>query len=273
MGGRRTDCFRCGMARVPQRLEPNTYSAMAWRLGGWMKLGYMLALTVLAPPVALPVQAQLHQATALTRDEQLGIMADYYLPPALADIGREICHAGYRSQLVRDPAMVEPEKAMPGLIDRMVTTASAQCDRELPLMLDRHREAVKAYWTTAVGPQQLARLAAALAPSARAVRDVNIESHPGETFEELGRRLHAVVAEKRRQAMQSTPPAAVARGDEAIAALARKYGETSQKDLESDPHGMNAILDDAMRASIHAANSYAHEKGFADLFPEPPGSR
>ncbi|MFA6113101.1 MAG: hypothetical protein WC729_03895 [Sphingomonas sp.] len=233
-----------------------------------ISIATLIATIAIVAPVA--ATAAPPAVPELSRAEQLEVMADYFLPRAIADVSREICNTGYRTRLTGDPEMAAPEKDMPGLIDRMVATASAQCDRELPLLLDRHREAVRAYWAKEVTPQQLARVAAALAPSALAAREVKVEVRPGDTLEQIQDRTRRATAEKRAQLERSTPAPVVAPGDETLAARVKTYGATSQKDLDSDPHGTNVIIDEAMRASIHAANLYVHEKGFSDIFGEPP---
>src|SRR5947209_2021123 len=117
-----------------------------------------MALILAIVPSAAFAQARA-AAAPLSRAEQLDIMADYFRPRMIYALMRERCDTGYRTHLVGNPALADAEKAMPGLINRMVETAAAYCDREMAALVDRSRDKARAYWAAEISPAALARVA------------------------------------------------------------------------------------------------------------------
>jgi hypothetical protein len=224
-----------------------------------------MALMLAILPSAALSQARA-AAAPLSRAEQLDIMADYFRPRVIYTLMRERCDTGYRTHLAGDPALADAEKAMPGLINRMVETAAAYCDREMAALVDTSRDKARAYWATEISPAALARVAKTLAPLALSVRKITVEAHPGESFEVIRDRCLKLVNEQKRLAMQAKSSFAVAPGDAPLAAKVKAYAIQSDKEFEEDPHGLGPIGDDSEVAAMQAANLYAHEKGFQDIF-------
>ncbi|MGH9917143.1 MAG: hypothetical protein ACRD63_17885, partial [Pyrinomonadaceae bacterium] len=224
-----------------------------------MKFARIAAVLILTLAAVSAVSAQVRAPVAPSRAEQLDVLADFFVPrAALFAVSREMCDTAFRTNLTGYAEMPEIEKALPGIVDRMVKASSAHCDLEMNKVLDARQDQVRAYFTAQLSPADLARLARLLATSVQEMRDLKIEVHPGDTIQQIAARLAPDPGFDRRLraaqvAFARTP------GGVALINKVHAYQLTMKPLLEQDQKAMIAIGTGSFKLAHREANLYAQE--------------
>ncbi|MEG3148247.1 hypothetical protein U1769_00005 [Sphingomonas sp. ZT3P38] len=234
-----------------------------------MKFAHLAAWALLALPVASPAQTR-PAAAPLTRAEQLDIMADFFVPrPVILPISRELCDTAFRTQLARDPGMPEIEKALPGIVDRMVKASSAHCDVEMKKIVEARQDQVRTYMAAQFSPAELARLARLLAPSVQEASDFKLVVRPGDSMQQLVAQVSVTPQQEQRLRAAQV---AFARTPGGVALINRVHAyELSMKPLLNlDQTAIRDIANQGYKLAHREANLYAQEKDLLELYSDAP---
>ena len=223
-----------------------------------------LALIVAAPAIA---GGENRSAPGVAARPPLDVLADFFLPgaPLIALIDGE-CRTGYRTKMSKNADDIALEKAIPGIHDAMVAAASASCNQAMAGYLASHHAAIKADWSHALAPADLARLAAMVAPATQEALDVNVDFRPGDLGADAVDRMKVTEEQDQRftraqQAFAQTP------GGVAILNRVSAY-QAKMNASFSNPEDVGAIIRAALVAAHKAANDYAKAKGFESVYRE-----
>lgn len=227
--------------------------------------GLVVALAwLLAPAGRVPAPAAAQTASA----SDLEIIANFFLPgaPAVAMV-RRTCDSGFRGRLATNPADQLVEQALPGVHERMIATAAAYCDRELPLLVARIHARIKADWSTMVSSADLARLARLVATATREALDMPVEVPPegSDAADRDERDLEAMEA----RLVQAQIAFARTPGGPALLHKVAGY----QRQLAEGEHALTTEFAKVVRAALReaylAANALARDHGMPALYPDP----
>ena len=234
-----------------------------------MKFAHLAAWVLLALPAASPAQTR-PAVAPLTRAEQLDIMADFFVPrPVILPISRELCDTAFRTQLARDPGMPEIEKALPGIVDRMVKASSAHCDVEMKKIVEARQDQVRTYMAAQFNAADLARLARLLAPSVQEARDFRLVVRPGDSMQQLVAQVSVTPQQEQRLRAAQV---AFARTPGGVALINRVHAyELSMKPLLNlDQTAIRDIANQGYKLAHREANLYAQEKDLLELYSDAP---
>ena len=234
-----------------------------------MKFAHLAAWALLALPAASPAQTR-PAVAPLTRAEQLDIMADFFVPrPVILPISRELCDTAFRTQLARDPGMPEIEKALPGIVDRMVKASSAHCDVEMKKIVEARQDQVRTYMAAQFNAADLARLARLLAPSVQEARDFRLVVRPGDSMQQLVAQVSVTPQQEQRLRAAQV---AFARTPGGVALINRVHAyELSMKPLLNlDQTAIRDIANQGYKLAHREANLYAQEKDLLELYSDAP---
>ena len=234
-----------------------------------MKFAHLAALALVALPAASPAQTR-PAVAPLTRAEQIDIMADFFVPrPVILPISRELCDTAFRTQLARDPGMPEIEKALPGIVDRMVKASSAHCDVEMKKIVEARQDQVRTYMAAQFNAADLARLARLLAPSVQEARDFKLVVRPGDSMQQLVAQVSVTPQQEQRLRAAQV---AFARTPGGVALINRVHAyELSMKPLLNlDQTAIRDIANQGYKLAHREANLYAQEKDLLELYSDAP---
>lgn len=200
-------------------------------------------------------------------------LVDVFVPRAMMfALSRELCNTAFRTSLEVDPNLRLAEKDIPLLTERMVTTASAHCDAEMPKLLDRRQAEAREHVLTSLKPADQVRLARVLEPRAQKNRSFKIDARPGDTMPQIIARTDTVrVPDAREQAAYLA--FAKTAGGVALLKQTRDYQEVMDGKLIADRGALLEIADAGYLAAHRQANLMAAEKGFGELYSDAPVPR
>jgi len=197
-------------------------------------------------------------------------MADFFVPrPVILPISRELCDTAFRTQLARDPGMPEIEKALPGIVDRMVKASSAHCDVEMKKIVEARQDQVRTYMAAQFNAVDLARLARLLAPSVQEARDFRLVVRPGDSMQPLVAQVSVTPQQEQRLRAAQV---AFARTPGGVALINRVHAyELSMKPLLNlDQTAIRDIANQGYKLAHREANLYAQEKDLLELYSDAP---
>lgn len=213
------------------------------------------------------------RAQAPASSPAIETLVDVFVPRTmLFALSRELCNTAFRTSLEVDPNLRLAEKSVPALTDRMVATASAHCDAEMPKLIERRQAEAREHVRSSLKPADQVRLARALAPIAEKNRSFKVDARPGDTMTQIVARIDpARGPDAREQAAQL----ALARtpGGAALLKQAHDYREAMDGKLAADRKTLLEIADAGYLAAHRQANLMAAEKGFGELYADAPVPR
>jgi hypothetical protein len=230
---------------------------------------FLIFLTAATAPQAASA-ARPRTATAAADD--LDFFADA-LPPTqqLVEIAIGGCTTGYRTKLSTNKGDIALEQRIPGIGERILAAAAAYCQAQLPAFLVEQHRFMRGYWGGIFTPAERTRLAPLLHALLEDIADVHIVYKPGDMPLAATRSSVAGKTAPRYEAaaarLQQTPG-----GRELVDRLWAANDKTG--DLFETPDSPLAhLIHGAQDAGHAAANAYAREKGFGDVYDPPEASR
>jgi hypothetical protein len=173
------------------------------------------------------------------------------------------CITTFGGQISGNAELQKLESSLPGLRERMITAARAHCESEGPKALATMRARVAKDWTANTTPAERSRLARVLAPMLARMGRASIDFRDGETaIQALERSVPDSAEDKAiQQGFQ-----AFARRPGGTALLNKLFDYKKRFDGELTNSELHAVLLQAKATARAAANAYARENGFGDIY-------